>query len=222
MPLKAIVFDVSGTLLNDIEVVWKANSDAYSAFGFWGFDTLEQFKEKFRMPVPEFHKANGIPLNLISEVDKKFREVYPRYASRITIFPEVESVLKELISRKITLGIASSIPTIFLREHLEHFEIESYFTIITGQEDCDEQKPSPKPILYTLKKLGIKPEEAIYVGDMEEDMIAGRAANTLTAAIVRNESYHPRWRLEKQKPDYIISSLQELLIITQTGSIKVP
>ncbi len=212
MPIKAIIFDGSGTLLNDIYAVWKANSDAYVALGIHGPKTLEEFKEKFRLPVPEFHKANGISPDLIQEIESKFRELYPQYAPYVGIFPEIIDVLHELKKKNVVLGVASNIPTLFLLEHLKNFNIDGYFDIITGQEDCDEQKPSPKPIVITIEKLGTKPRETIYIGDMEEDIIAGKRANTLTAAIVRNESYHPRWRLERQKPDYIMSNLRELLI----------
>lgn len=211
MPIRAIVFDVSGTLLNDLHAVWKATSDAYAALGRDGFETLEKFKEKFRLPVPEFHKANGIPPDLIDEVNRNFRESYPQYAPSVGIFPEVSGVLRELSRNRAVLGVASNIPTVFLREHLRKFNIDGYFDIITGQEDCDEQKPSPKPVVTTIEKLGARPGEAMFVGDMEEDIIAGKRANVLTAAIVRKESYHPRQRLERQNPDFIISNLRELL-----------
>jgi len=211
--IKIIVFDASGTLLNDIYAVWKANSDAYADLGFEGPETLEQFKIRFKLPAPEFHIASGIPPELLKEVDMKFRECYRKYASSVGIFPEVIDVLKELKLRGATLAVASNIPTLFLREHLRKLEIDRYLDTITGQEDCDEQKPSPKPILFTVEKLGARPQEAMYVGDMEEDIIAGKKANTMTMAIVRNESYHPRWRLERQKPDYLITNLRELLVV---------
>jgi HAD superfamily hydrolase (TIGR01549 family) len=211
MPIKAIVFDASGTLLNDIVTVWKANWDAYDALGLNGPGTLEEFKIRFKLPVAEFHRANQIPPDLLQEVERKFREFYPRHASGVEIFPEVKNVLQELKKRGKILGVASNIPSLFLREHLKKIKIDGYFDTINGQEDCDEQKPSPRPILITLLKLGVRPQEAMYVGDMEEDIIAGKRANAVTVAIVRNESYHPRWRLEKQNPDFLISSLRELL-----------
>jgi HAD superfamily hydrolase (TIGR01549 family) len=211
MPIKTIVFDASGTLLNDIHAVWKANSDAYAALGLGSPGTLEEFKTRFKLPTVEFHRSNGIPPDLLKELEKKSRECYLQYAPGVGIFPEVNDVLQELRRRGAILGVASNIPTVFLREHLKRFEIEGYFDTITGQEDCDEQKPSPKPILITIEKLGARPQEAMYVGDMEEDIIAGKMANVVTVAIVRNESYHPRWRLERQKPDFLISSLRELL-----------
>ncbi len=213
MLLKAIIFDASGTILDDLYVVWKANSDAYEALGFKGFETLEDFKLRFKLPVPEFHQLNGIPPDFVEEVDKKFREFYPRYSSQVKLFPEVKEVLGELSGKGILLGVASNIPSAFLREHLRRFGLENYLSVITGQEDCKEQKPSPKPILITLEKLGIRPSEAAYVGDMEEDIIAGKKANTHTIGINRSESYHPLWKLERQRPEYVISNLKELLDI---------
>lgn len=203
--------------MDDLYLVWRTNSEAYEAFGFGGFKTLEEFREKFKLPVPEFHKANGIPPDLIKQVDGKFREFYPRYVSHVRVFPGVRDVLSELKGKKILLGIASNIPTVFLREHLRNFKMEGYFGAITGQEDCDEQKPSPKPVLVTLEKLGVKPPEAIYVGDMEEDIIAGKRAETYTVAISRKGSYHPHRRLKRQNPDYIISNLGELFALFKAG-----
>jgi HAD superfamily hydrolase (TIGR01549 family) len=212
MRFKAIIFDVSGTLLDDLYTVWKANSQTLEACGFESL-TFEEFRERFKLPIPEFLKSLGVPPQAMREVDERFREFYPRYASHVRIFPEVREVLEKLRSKGIPLGVASNIPSQFLREHLENFGISNYFAVITGQEDCDEQKPSPKPILLTLEKLGVRPQEALYVGDMEEDILAGRRAGTSIAAISRKGSYHPRWRLERQNPDYLISDLRELLAI---------
>jgi len=222
MPIRAIVFDASGTLLDDIYAVWKANLDAYAALGIEGPRTLKDFKSRLKLPAPEFHKANGVPPNLLREIDEKFRESYSQYAPYVGIFPEVNDVLEKLKNNRIALGVASSIPTLFLREHLRKFNIDGYFDTVTGQEDCDEQKPSPKPIVITIDKLGIRPQEAIYVGDMEEDIIAGKEANAVTVAIVRNESYHPRWRLERQNPDFLISNLRELLLAYSGKKTKQP
>jgi len=211
MQIKAIVFDASGTLLDDILTVWRANLDAYTALGFNGPGTLEDFKAAFRLPVTEFHMANGIPLELLREIDDRFREAYPRYAPDVEVFPGVEDFLDRLKAMGKTLAVVSNIPSLFLREHLGKLGIDGYFDVITGQDDCDEQKPSPKPILVTAEKLQLEAREAIYVGDMEEDIIAGKRASALTAGIVRERGYHPRWRLERQSPDFLISELSELL-----------
>ena len=214
---KAIIFDASGTILDDLYAVWKANFEAYEALGLRGIGSLEEFRRRFRLPVPTFHEENGVPPGLIRAVDQKFREFYPRYSVNVRIFPEVEEVLEELGRRGILLGVASNIPTSFLKEHLRNFGIENHFGVIVGQEDCEEQKPSPKPILNALRKLRVRPPQALYMGDMEEDILAGRRAGVKTCAIAREESYHPRWKLKKQNPNYLISNLKEILEICPTN-----
>lgn len=164
----------------------------------------------------------GVPDNIMPKLEKNFRQAYPKYSGHIKIFPEVKSALKKFTREKIKLAIVSNIPSPFLREHLQRFGISEYFRVVTGQDDCEEQKPSPKPILITLEELGSKPEQSAYVGDMEEDIIAGKRAHVYTFAISRDGSYHPNWRLKRQNPDSFISDLDELLTIVNrlNSSIK--
>ncbi|MFB0504854.1 MAG: HAD family hydrolase [Candidatus Bathyarchaeia archaeon] len=211
--ITTIIFDVSGVLLNDIKTVWKADSDAYQALGLPKRETIQKFKQTFKLPTHEYHKTMGVPDNLIPKLENEYRQAYTKHSHHITIFPEVENALEKLKKQKITLAIASNIPSQFLKEHLQRFKIDKYFDVVTGQDDCTEQKPSPKPILITLEKLGSKSDQSAYVGDMEEDIIAGKRAHVHTFAVCRDDSYHPDWRLRRQNPDFLISDLKELLAI---------
>lgn len=209
--IDTIIFDGSGVLIDDLHTVWKADSDAFEACGFGRIESLEQFKEDFRFPLSEYCKVKGVPSNLTPRIETEFRRAYPKYSSYIKIFPEVKSVLKKLKQIKTALAVVSNIPSLFLVEHLERFGIDEYFDAVTGQDDCEEKKPSPKPILITMEKLGGKPERSAYVGDMEEDIISGKRARVCTIAVSRDGSYHPDWRLKKQNPNFLISDLTELI-----------
>jgi phosphoglycolate phosphatase-like HAD superfamily hydrolase len=133
-------------------------------------------------------------------------ELYPLYTEFVRPFPEVGGVLSQLKNKGVKMGISSNVPSKFLEEHLRRFDMLRYFDAITGQDDCDEQKPSPKPILTTLSKLNIhNPKNAAYAGDMEEDMIAGKRARVYTIAVDRREAYQPIWRLKRHNPDYTIA-----------------
>jgi phosphoglycolate phosphatase len=54
--------------------------------------------------------------------------------------------------------------------------VSRLFEALLCSEDVPEFKPSPKGINRVLKKLGVKPGEAFYVGDAQGDMLAARAA----------------------------------------------
>ena len=118
----------------------------------------------------------------------------------------------------VELRVASGIPNKFLLERLRRFQILTYFDAVTGQDDCDEQKPSPKPVLAILSKLNASPKNTGYVWDMEEDIVAGKRAGVYTfvaRALDRSEAYHPICRLKLQDPDYIITDLNDLIRLCQ-------
>jgi phosphoglycolate phosphatase-like HAD superfamily hydrolase len=118
---------------------------------------------------------------------------------------------KKLKERNIKLGISSGVKETYLKEHLG--QLLNYFDAITSRDECEEEKPSPKPILNTLLKLNQKPENAAYVGDMEEDIIAGRKAGVYTIVVNREGVYKPIEKLILLNPDYIINNLMQLLSI---------
>jgi HAD superfamily hydrolase (TIGR01549 family) len=218
--IDTVIFDGSGVLIDDLFTVWKADSDAFEACGLGRIGSLEQFRKDFRFPISEYCISKGASNSLIPRLEKEFRRAYPKYSHYIQMFPEVKDVLQRLKREELTLAVVSNIPSLFLREHLQRFGIHEYFSAITGQDDCVEKKPSPKPILITLEKLGRKPDSSAYVGDMEEDIIAGKQANVITFALSRQGSYHPPWRLKRQNPDFLISDLDGLLTIIKKVNLN--
>jgi HAD superfamily hydrolase (TIGR01549 family) len=213
--IQTVIFDVSGVLLDDLYSVWKADSEAYEACGFGKIVSIKKFKETFKLPIFDYHESMGVPVDVIPMLERRYLKAYTKYNNLIKIFPETKSVLLKLKKENICLGIASNIPKIFLSEHLQRFRIDEYFDEVTSQNDSEEQKPSPKPILVTLERLGSKPKYSAYIGDMEEDIIAGKRAHVYTFAICRDEGYHPCWKLKRQNPDYFVSNLNEFVEIIQ-------
>ena len=47
---------------------------------------------------------------------------------------------------------------------------------MVAYEDTENHKPHPEPLLLAAKSLNVSPEECVYIGDVENDLIAGRAA----------------------------------------------
>lgn len=208
-----VLFDVSGVLIDDLLAVWKADSEAYETCGLGEVGSLEEFKAQFRLPIVEYHRTMGVPDQMMPKLEREYRRAYPKHSRNIRVFPEVKEALKRLKEKEVVLAVVSNMLSLFLREHLQRFGLEVYFEAVTSQDDCTEQKPSPQPILITLEKLGSEPTRSAYVGDMEEDIIAGRMAGVRTVAVCRDESYHPEWRLRRQNPDFLIRNLDSLVTI---------
>ena len=211
--INTLIFDVSGVLVNDLPAVFRANREAYLIHGYDPPQTIEEFREKFTFPIREFHKGNGVPEEMIDEVERTYTEKFPLYKDLVQPFSEVKEALSEISQKGIKLGIYSHMPGEVLRELLEKYGIIMYFETIIGRDDCGKKKPSPEPLLTALSRLDATPETAAYIGDMEEDMMMGKNAGVSVIAMDRRGAYQSITRLKSHNPDYIINSLYDLLEI---------
>lgn len=82
------------------------------------------------------------------------------------------------------------------------------FDFVITREDANP-KPSPEPINLVLKRFGVQPSSALFVGDFLFDLLSGKNAGVKTALIVheRNKSMVESFKIYA---DYIFSSLKEL------------
>ena len=128
----------------------------------------------------------------------------------IKLIPGIKKTLA-VLSKNHVLAVASGTYNELIQERLKTLGISHYFSVIIGNRDVANNKPSPDIINLALEKLKIKPHEAVYVGDMVFDVIAGKAANVKTIAIANEFSWNKREHLEEQQPDVIINKHEELL-----------
>ena len=92
---------------------------------------------------------------------------------------------------------------------LEMHGIGNYFDAVVNRDDCPERKPHPAPIQLALKHLRVEdPSSAVYIGDKQEDDVAGgNNAGTLTVLV--NEVIDP----SGSQPTYHFRSLKPLLTV---------
>lgn len=81
------------------------------------------------------------------------------------------------------------------------------FEVVTS-DDVKATKPHPEGIEKVLKKLGVKPDEAVMVGDLPADVIAGKKAGVLTIGI--SHGFGTQKELEAAGADKVVGSLAEL------------
>ena len=91
---------------------------------------------------------------------------------------------------------------------VERLEITGYFSNVIGGDKLDCIKPSGCPLDVTREKLGVTRERSIMVGDMEIDILAGRAAGITTCGVTYGIG--TKEEIIKAGPDYILSDIGEL------------
>jgi len=141
------------------------------------------------------------------------------WESTLTKLPHLDEVLKELKRKSFKLGIITN--TVTSREEhvrlaLRKIDIEKYFDVILTSVDVGHEKPDERIFLTALRKLRIKPKEAVMVGNrISVDIVGGNRMGMKTILFRWNKRYSERITLPEEQPTRIIKSLQELPFVLQ-------
>ncbi|MDP2974118.1 MAG: HAD-IA family hydrolase, partial [Candidatus Diapherotrites archaeon] len=80
------------------------------------------------------------------------------------------------------------------------------FDAIIGAEDCSKSKPHPEPYLKAIKKLGVKPENALALEDSSRGVESAKAAGCKCIAMPNHFTLDEDF----SKADLIVKSLAEI------------
>lgn len=96
-----------------------------------------------------------------------------KFGDHNVIFPNSEQLLKELRSRGYITGVITNGPSILQNHKMDTSGLRPYCDIVVVSGDVGVHKPDPALFAYTAEKLGLLPEECIYVGDHPINDIQG-------------------------------------------------
>lgn len=89
------------------------------------------------------------------------------------IFENSEPLLKELKKRGYIVGVITNGPSMLQNHKMDTSGLKPYCDIVVVSGDVGVHKPDPALFIYTAEKLGVKPEECVYVGDHPINDIKG-------------------------------------------------
>ena len=122
-------------------------------------------------------------------------------------FPETEKLVKELKKKHFKLGLITSSGIKTVKIFFPN-SFRKNFDAVIALEDVGHIKPSAEPVLKMLKKLKIKPSEALLVGDAVSDLRAARKAKVKSIGVTTGLG--TRKELLKEKPIAVVNSLKEI------------
>ena len=185
--IKAILFDADGVLFDSFEGNLKFFQDLLQKFGHEA-PTREEFSPHFgsnmRKIIRDFSKLESEDdIDIIWKAGKDRDVPYPMHLLRSPV--GLEEAIRTL-NETYTLGVVTSRVSDNVFETPELKELKHLFQVVVGYLDTDQHKPHPAPLLFALGKLGLNPDEAIYVGDTSTDIAAARAAGMKVIAFGGN------------------------------------
>lgn len=205
--MKAILFDLDGTLLNTREFICQAVEHAMLSSGL-KVPNREEFSKFVGMDFEEFYQkiAPNYDYRLLCESHHNFQM---KNFHLIQVFPNTHKTLRNLKKRNIKLAVVTSRMS-NTKEVLISSKLIEYFDIVISGDDVKNLKPHPEPIHLALEKLKLKNDQVLMVGDSEFDILAGIAAGVKTVGVTHGFLGKD---IKKLNPDYVIDNIEELMDI---------
>ena len=175
--IKALVFDIDGVLIDSFDANLKFFQDLLSKAGYKP-PTKKEYSPIFHLSMLDVVRictksADEKEIKRIWEMGRSRKVKYPIFLLKTT--KDLEKTIIEL-SGKYLLGIVTNRVKEGIYKIPVLSRLKKYFQITVAYQDTKNHKPHPDPLLLACKKLGVNPDEAVYVGDAQSDIIAGKAA----------------------------------------------
>lgn len=221
MAIKAILFDVDNTLIDFMKMkraCCKAAIDAmisaglkmseknalkllYDLYEIHGIESQRIF-QKFTKKI--YGKENYLLISHGVIAYRKMRESY------LVPYPKVIPTLLELKKQDYSLAIVSDAPIMEAWMRLASLKLVDFFDVIITKADTRKQKNVPAPFKLALRKLNIKPGEAIMIGDrISRDVNTAKKLGIHTV-YARYGDENPA-RKGKSGAEFEISNVSEIL-----------
>ena len=177
--VKAVIFDVDGTLLNTERIYMQAWKEAGAQAGF-------EVPQDVLLRTRAIHKADAIKIfqealgptfdyDALHPVRTAISEAIIAQSTDL-LLPGVKETLEALKAKGYPMAVASSTGYEKTAEHLEHAGLLHYFDAVVGGDMVARGKPNPDIFLKAAQLLGIAPEDCLVVGDTPADVKAATAA----------------------------------------------
>ena len=122
----------------------------------------------------------------------------------------MEDALERLRAEGRRLAVVTAKRRVTVELAFEHVPLGHLFEVVVGGDETERHKPDPEPLLLAAERMGVRPEDAAYVGDSPFDVRAAKTAGMRSVAVTWGR-IHDRSRLEREHPDAIVDTAEELL-----------
>jgi phosphoglycolate phosphatase-like HAD superfamily hydrolase/ADP-ribose pyrophosphatase YjhB (NUDIX family) len=199
--IRNIIFDWSGTLVDDLPAVLKASNYVLTQSGKTAL-SLAQFRAEFSLPFKNFYDRHtpDVPME---QLEVWFHKEFGQSQASVVELPHARAFLEFCREKKIRTYLLSTV-------HGDYFKTQC---AVTGF-DAFLDKPytdvwdKREKIHEILRENNLQPQETLFIGDMEHDIETARHGGIHSCAVLTG--YNTLEQLRAAKPDLIVEHLDEL------------
>jgi phosphoglycolate phosphatase-like HAD superfamily hydrolase/ADP-ribose pyrophosphatase YjhB (NUDIX family) len=199
--IRNIIFDWSGTLVDDLPAVLKASNFVLTQAGKPEM-SLAEFRAEFALPFTKFYNRHtpDVPM---PQLETWFHSRYRQIQDSVGALPHAREFLEFCRAKRLRTFLLSSIQQ-------EHFLIQSR---VAGFDEFLDRSytgivDKRKKIHEILAENKINPDETLFIGDMEHDIETAKYGGVHSCAVLTG--YNTLEQLRAAGPDLIVEHLSEL------------
>lgn len=212
--IKAVIFDLDGTLIDSITPFYGLIVDIFTEIGLQppSRETINDILGNGLSIMESLVPRNVGNRNYLIQKGKEVgSRLWQRFLQeQVKPFPYTWKTLERLKEKRVLCGIATSGEANYIRDLVEQGLLPPLGATVT-KEDVSRLKPAPDIILECLRRLGCSAEGAVYVGDSPIDIKAGKAAGVKTIAVLTGTGNYDSLTIEG--PEAIIPDISHLLSV---------
>jgi HAD superfamily hydrolase (TIGR01549 family) len=185
--IKAVIFDVDGTLVDSVDLHARAWQEAFARFGrHFDFERVRyQIGKGGDQLMPVFLSEEELD-EFGEELEEYRGELYKReHLPHVKAFPDVRALFRRVKDEGLQIALASSARAEELKTYKKLARIEDLVEEETSADDAEKSKPHPDIFVAALERLGdVRPSEAVVVGDTPYDAQAAGKAGVKTIGLL--------------------------------------
>jgi phosphoglycolate phosphatase len=215
--ITTILCDLDGTLVDSRSDIASAFQRAWQAVVGGTPPSATAIAQHIGKPLAEMLGELAGPWSppLVSAFLTAYRHAYAEQDACLSqVYPGVIATLQALSTY--TLGIVTTKAPSEAEAVLRRLGLRLFFQHIQGGTPELRLKPAPDTIIAALNALHCRPPHALMVGDTPADVLAGKAAGTLTCAVTYG--FGKREALLQCAPDYVIDTFDELKTLVRAAN----
>jgi len=208
MSLKAVIFDLNGTVLSDEDEYGAAFRMVLAKLGKKVDKRFPHIrgigvKENWPRLLAKYHIKTNMSLE---ELEQATQEAYLTMLSKIQIRKGFRRFISRLRQRDIKTALATSNSYFIVEKIFDELGLGKYFDVITTNDEIAFNKPSPEIFLTTADRLGLDPSYCTVIEDSEAGIEAAKSAGMRTIGIATD----PENKKKLSGADFVVGNFDQV------------
>lgn len=213
---RLVMFDLDGTLLDSVPDLAAAVDCMLAQLGRppAGIAKVRDWvgngsKVLVRRALADQLEHSAVAPAVADQAHQLFLQAYANSHGLSSVYPGVRECLDWLQAHGVPMALVTNKPTQFVGPLLAEKGLAEYFRWTLGGDSLPVQKPDPAALHWVLEQADVQPDQALFVGDSRNDVLAARAAGVPCVAV--SYGYNHGRPIDEEHPQLVLPDLRQLV-----------